>query len=290
MQGARRGIRLGETVRRLVGITAVLAGLALAPSAHAVTVTYTNSQSVNIPNNTGTAGVVTLTNVPTGRPPIESLEIPGVRLAYAGGGALDMTMFLRNPSGAEFGLITANPSCPTFPEGSRIGFSDSAAVFFGTGTLASCPSMGGSVTVKPNDPRTFSFFKGQAPAGDWGLIIRDVQGVALPEGHLSGWDLKINHAALTAKGSGKKQKLRNKLTLTVSCNGNCNATSGGNARTQTTPVTGGDISTKLKVSLKKKARKRLTEGGAKAHIKLRFTNDLNEIVETKFKVRITGLP
>ena len=268
-----------------IGAAACASVLALPAAAGAVTVTYTNSQSVNIPNNTGTAGVVTSVNVPAGRPPIQSLEIPGVRLAYTGGGALDMTMALRDPTGVEFGLITTNPSCPTFPEGSNIAFSDTATTFFGT--PAGCPATGGTVTVKPNDPRTLSFYNGKASAGNWDLIVRDVSGVVLPEGHLSGWDLKINHAALAAKASGKKQKLRNRLTLNVSVNGNCTVTSGANARTATTPLTGGDIPTKLKVTLKKKARKRLSEGGSNAHIMLRFANDLNEIVETRFKVRIT---
>ena len=274
-------------MKRLIVLGAAVAAMAFVPSAAAVTVTYTNSQSVFIPNNTGTAGVITSVNVPAGRPPIDSLDVPGVRLAFAGGGAQTATVFLRNPAGAEFGLITANPSCPTFPEGSNIAFSDSAAEFFGGNTLSSCPAMGGTVTVKPNDLRTFSFFKGQASSGNWDLIIRDVQPMVLPQGHLNGWDLKINHTALAAKGSGKKQKLRNKLTLNVFCNANCAVTSGANARSSTTNVLG-DLSTKLKVSLKKKPRKRLSEGGAKAHIKLRFTNDLGEIVETKFKVRITG--
>jgi hypothetical protein len=275
------------TARRLLAacILAMLGALALSASANAAFVTYTNSTQVLLPvsaSGTGPAGVSSSIQIP-GRPPFDRLEVTDVKLIYPGGGALDMTMALRDPTGAEFSLIGSNPACATMPAGSSISFSDGGAGAFGT-SAATCPATGGAVTVKPSDARTLGFFKGHTAAGKWDLIVRDPNTAALPQPHLDGWSMRVTHAPLTMTATAKKQTLKKKLALQVTTDGDCTLSFGKDGKGSTTLTA--NQPTTLKVKLKPTSLRRLDSGG-KAKIQVVATNDLGGSATQTVKIKVS---
>jgi hypothetical protein len=265
-------------------ILAVLGTLALAASSNAAFVTYTNSTPVLLPvsaTGTGPAGVSSSIQIP-GRPPFDRLEVTDVKLIYPGGGALDMTLALRDPTGAEFSLIGSNPACATMPAGSSISFSDGGAGPFGT-SAATCP-IGGAVTVKPSDPRTLAFFKGRAALGRWDLIVRDPNTAALPQAHLDGWSMRVTHAPITLTATAKKQALKKKLRLQVTADGDCLLSFGKDGKGSTSLTA--NQPTTVKAKLKPTSLHRLEDGG-KARIGLTATNDLGGSASQTVKIKVS---
>lgn len=268
----------GKLTRR-IGIAALAAGatLAFAGTATAGTAIYTSTDvPKTLPSDSN--GISTLT-VPSGRPAVQSVDVVGVRLEWAGEGT-DWRSSLRSPAGTEIQLY--NDACDDMPANSNFTLTDNSTILASDGPpFCTTQLVGGS--GRPNVP--LSTFAGTTASGQWSMPIRENGVVPGGSKTLHGWGLRIVHAPLVATGSGKKQKLRSRLTIQARCDTDCDVATGGNARPSSTPLTP-NTDTLLKVTLKKKARKRLAKGGAKAQIKLTFTNVLGDVVEKAFKVRI----
>ena len=213
----------------LVAALATTALLTFAGSAFAGTANYTSTGTFGVPNNTGQAGVPSQVFVPPGRTPVQSLQMTHVKPSFPVGGGGDLEFRLKSPNGTEIPVL-ANSNCGTWPNTSDFTITDSATNEVGSaGFCTGLPTGSG----KPNQP--FSTFAGQPTAGTWTVTVVDI-GLNATQGTWNGWTLSINHANPTLKAGAAPFKAKGKFALSVTCDANCNVTTGGAAKASTTQV------------------------------------------------------
>jgi hypothetical protein len=259
---------------------AAAAGASLPAAAGAATVEYRNDTPVNVPNNTGIAGVTSTLAIPAGRTPVQSIEVPGVKPFWSSGGT-DLELRLKDPSGTEMNLMVIG--CPAMPNTTNFTITDSASVLVDS-TVAFCNNELNGGSGKPNDPmaKTLAFFNGKPSSGNWTLAIRDT-GIQAGGGILNGWGLRITHAPFVPTITAKKQKLGKSVKFTAACNADCTLTTGGDAKAKTEQLNQ-DNSELLSAKLKKKARKRLAKRG-KAKLKVSVDDGYGDVVTKTVKVK-----
>ena len=130
-----------------------LALLGIAGTASAATVSYTNHASINVPNNSGIAGIPDTVTVPAGRTPVQSVEVSNAQPIWSSGGT-DFEMWLTDPSNTRLDLMTIG--CPTMNPGTHFAVRDGAAVF-ADDTIAFCNNQLNGGEGKPNDPSGGTF-------------------------------------------------------------------------------------------------------------------------------------
>jgi hypothetical protein len=245
---------------RKLGLTGalILALFGIAGTASAATVSYTNHATINVPNNSGIAGLPDPVTVPAGRTPVQSVEVSNAQPIWASGGT-DFEMWLTDPSNTRLELMTIG--CPTMNPGTHFAVRDSAAIF-ADDTIAFCNNQLNGGEGKPNDPDGGTFassYNGKKSSGTWTLFVRDA-GIQPGGGVFNDWTLTITHSPFVLTASANKQKLKKSLLINAQCNANCSLTTGGDAKAGTFTLTQ-DQSQQLSVPLTKKARKRLAKKG-----------------------------
>ncbi len=245
---------------RKIGLTGALALalFAVAGPASAATVSYTNHTTINVPNNSGVAGLPDPVTVPAGRTPVQSVEVSNAQPIWASGGT-DFEMWLTDPSNTRLELMTIG--CPTMNPGTHFAVRDSAAIF-ADDTIAFCNNQLNGGEGKPNDPAGGTFassYNGKNSSGTWTLFVRDA-GIQLGGGVFNDWTLTITHAPFELTATANKQKLKKRLLVSATCNANCSLSSSADASPATFSLLQGE-SQQLSVALTKKARKRLAKRG-----------------------------
>jgi hypothetical protein len=266
--------------RIVLAIAAATTVLAFAGTAAATVVTYTNGNPLSVPNNTGIAGVSTTIEIPAGRTPVRRLEVP-VNPEWPAGGT-DMELRLQDPIGNEMFLMVIG--CPMMPNGTHFTITDSATVV-ATNSVAFCSNQLSGGEGKPEDPdgKTLAFFKRKPTGGTWTLFVRD-DGILATGGTMDGWALKVDHAPLTLRAKSHKQRLRRELQFRAKCNADCTLLARGDARRRVFHL-GQDALTGQTLKLKRRARRRLADGGT-ARIKLRATDDIDQVATRLLKIKI----
>jgi hypothetical protein len=265
----------------LIGLGAVVAALGLAATAQAGVVTYT---STDVPKAFDDGQTVTSSlTVPPGRPPATDVEVAPLQ-AFTPIGSGDRAIFLRGPNNLTSLLIPSG--CNSFNVNAT--FDDSAANPWDTN--GSCSAPAGTV-LKPTTPLSALLSPSE---GTWTMTASDPGNLLQAgPGSISGWSLRVTHAEATAPGgleldvSAAKQRLKKgKVKLTVSCNVNCTITSGKDAKARSLSLSAGQ-SERVKLPLRRKARKRLDDGG-KAKLALTATDETGGTDTDKLKVKIRG--
>jgi hypothetical protein len=260
-------------------ITAVASFAALAGTASAATVTYTNNTPLAVPDNTGLNGIDTLVTVPAGRTPVQSIQMTGVRPSFPAGGA-DVSYKLKAPNGTEmFPMLTG---CSVFPNTTSFAIRDGAALEVGTFNFCNTQLNGGE--GDPNDPngKTFADFVGTPTPGNWIFNVRDL-GLNATQGFLNGWSIQITHQPFVATVTAKKQRLRKRVTFTAECNADCTVSKGADVKGQPDSLNQGNAEV-LSAKLKPKARKRLADKG-KAKLKLVFDDGYGDTYTKTMRVK-----
>ena len=216
----------------LAAATAASAVMAMTGSAFAGTADYQSTATFGVPNNTGQAGVPSQVFVPTGRTPVQSLQLTKVMPSFGGGGGQDLQLRLKSPNGTETHVI--NIGCTTYPNTSAFTISDTATL--SVDTPAFCTALAGAPTTTSGKPsEALSAFNGQPSAGTWTVTVVDV-GISATLGSWNGWTLQINHANPTVTGAPAPFKIKGKFAVNATCDANCTVTTGGAAGATSTKL------------------------------------------------------
>jgi hypothetical protein len=272
---------MSVTIRRFILVPAIaFAMLALAATANATPVTYTNSDVPKSIAEGGTANSVV--TVPAGRPPITDVDVVNIQL-LAASNAADQQLSLTPPAPPSHQIV--NLGCASYTPGTNLTHDQQAPgnPFGGAGT---CPP--GTGTYKPStsvfSSTPLADAVNNAASGTWTLQYHD-SNVSGTGGTLNGWGLRLTYEPLTITAKADAQKLKKTLLIRdVFCNANCSLTTGGDAK----PATFAGLQNKpqsLRVSLTKKARKRLAEKG-NARIALTADSGYGDVVTETVKVKI----
>jgi hypothetical protein len=278
-----RNIFSNSTLRRvgmLAALVAVTASASLAGAANAATVTYSNTNAFSVPNNTGIAGIDLVVNVPTGLPPVAKVEVPMAPSFPAGGGA-DLSYKLRSPSNTE--MFVALSPCPFSPNTTNFTLSDDATDRVGQVPFCNNQQNGGTGHTDDPDGKKLSIYQGQPSGGNWVLNVRDI-GLNATQGTLNSWGVKITHEALSITGLARRQAVKRKAKVSLTCNANCSVQSGGDAKGRTYTLDQGEA-TKVAIPIKGRALDRVADGG-KLKLKLTVTDATGETVTKKVKVKV----
>jgi hypothetical protein len=272
-----------RTTRKLaLGAALALGLVAVTGTASAATVSYTNHTTINVPNNSGIAGIPDTVQVPAGRTPVQSVEVSNAQPIWSSGGT-DFEMWLVDPSGTRLDLMTIG--CPVMNPGTHFAVRDSALIP-ADDTIAFCNNELNGGQGKPNDPGGGTFaskYNGKPSSGTWTLFLRDA-GIQPSAGVFNDWTLTITHAPFVLTATANKQKLRKNLLVNASCNANCSLSTGGDASLATFSLQQ-DKAQQLSVKLTKTARKRLATKG-KAMIALSADDGYGDKTSTTVKVKL----
>jgi hypothetical protein len=265
-----------------LGAALALGLMAFTGTASAATVSYTNHTSINVPNNSGIAGIPDTVQVPAGRTPVQSVEVSNAQPIWSTGGT-DFEMWLTDPSNTRLDLMTIG--CPVMNPGTHFAVRDGALIK-ADDTIAFCNNELNGGQGKPNDPEGDTFastYTGKPSSGTWTLFLRDA-GIQPSSGVFNDWTLTITHAPFVLTATANKQKLKKNLLVNVSCNANCSLSTGGDASLTTTSLLQNQ-SQQLTVKLTKNARKRLATKG-KAKIALSADDGYGDKTSTTVKVKL----
>jgi hypothetical protein len=275
-----------STIHRIALLTALAAATAfisIAGAASAATVTYSNTTAFSVPNNTGIAGVDLKVNVPAGLPPVQKAEVQMAPSFPTGGGA-DLSYKLRDPSGTEM-FVMLSP-CPFSSNASNFTISDDATYPVGQVTFCNNLQSGGSGLPDDPDGKKLAIFQGKPSGGDWVLNVRDI-GLNTTQGTLRSWAVKLTHEPLAIVGKAKRQRVKRKAKVMLTCNADCSVTAGGDAKGRTYQLDQ-DEATRVGFPIKGKALNRVADGG-KLKLKLTVTDATGETVVKKVKVKVAGV-
>lgn len=274
-----------KTIRRvgmLTALAAVSAFASFAGAANAATVTYSSTNAFSVPNNTGIAGVDLVVNVPAGLPPVEKVEVPMAPSFPAGGGA-DLSYKLRSPSNTS--MFVALSPCPLSPNTTNFTLTDDAPDRVGQVPFCNNRQNGGTGHTDDPDGTKLSIYKGEPSGGNWVLNVRDI-GLNATQGTLNSWGVKITHEPLSLTGLAKRQTVKRKAKVMLTCNANCSVRSGGDAKGRAYTLDQGEA-TKVAIPIKGRALDRVADGG-KLKLKLAVTGATGETVTKKVNVKVAG--
>jgi hypothetical protein len=254
-------------------VAAIVAGLALAPSALAGVATYNSTGPMFVPDDTGPDGVTSTITVPPGRTAIQSVEVRNFRVDWAASAQELSTQFI-GPDGTSLFLFTEG--CFSYDEEDVWVFSDSGAQTAPNDKNdPKCALPGG--TFRPTDIfpdfKKLSIFSGKPATGSWTLRAIDNGTAFTNQGTIESWAVRIVHApptlTATAPGVGKLAD----LAITATSNANGSVTIGGATAPATVPLAA-NVPTQIAFNAIQPIRKRLKKKGkASANVSLAFTDE-----------------